>query len=184
MSSNLPILYDSVTIKLDEAYSEIKQLKTQNVIYENKIKDLEDKINDLESDKEYYNFLYHKDDDEDTEDTETECETETEIEIVSSDIRKELESDLEKEDRLIELGLEINRLQFEISEHFHQIKKELLDGDYERYKIEKRNFYKMIDVLYNIYQGKDKFEIFNILITILSKQKKVFEYDHEISTIN
>ena len=100
-----------------------KTLEEKCSEYEIKIRELENKIKDLESDKEYYNFLYQEEEEEDDEEEETDG-TETDCETVPSDIDKELESDLEKEDRLVTIAVEINRLQFETSEHFHQIKKD------------------------------------------------------------
>lgn len=182
MSSNLSVLYETSQMKLEEAYQEIKQLTDKCISYETKIKDLEDKVEDLESDKEYYKFLYEESPtEEDTENTETDIETD--VEYASSEIRKEVESDIEKEDKLINLGLEINRLQFEISELFHLFKKDLTDVEYERYKTEKRNYHKIIEVLYSIYKGENKLDIFDILVKILKKEKRVYECDTELENL-
>jgi hypothetical protein len=182
MSSNLSFLYEHSQKELDETYQEIKQLTEKCKSYETKIKDLEDKIEDLESDKEYYKFLYEEPEiEEDTENTETDIETD--VEYASSEIRKEIENDIEKEDKLINLGLEINRLQFEISELFHLFKKDITDIEYERYKTEKRNYYKLIEVLNSIYKGENKLDIFDILIKIIKKEKRVYECDLELENL-
>jgi len=177
-------LSDSIQKQLDESYNEIKQLTEKCNSYETKIKDLEEKIEELESDKEYYTFLYEKEPEEIEEDTEnTETDLETDIEYASSDIRKEVENDIEKEDRLINLGIEISRLQFEISELFHLLKKDITDVEYERYKTEKRSYYKLIEVLHSIYKGPNKLDIFDILIKIIKKEKRVYECDAELSNL-
>ncbi|NBP58036.1 hypothetical protein EBU71_16155 [bacterium] len=56
-------------------------------------------------------------------------------------------------------------------------------NDYERYKVEKRNFYKMIEVFHEIYRGENKLDIFELLIKILRKQKKVYECDQEMNLL-
>lgn len=143
------------------------------------IKDHEDKIEELESEKEAYNFFYNRDElDECPVTSADSCTYE-----VSSEVRKEIEDNIEKEDRIINLGLEINRLQFEVSELFHVIKKDLNENEYERYKMEKRNFHKMVNVFYDIFKNENKLEVFNILIKILKKQKKIFDYDCQIASI-
>ena len=184
MISQLSDSYDSSQKQLDEAHNEIENLTKKCNTYETKIKELEDKIDELESDKEYYTFLYEKEPEEIEEDTEnTETDLETDIEYASSDIRKEVENDIEKEDKLINLGLEISRLQFEISELFHLLKKDITDIEYERYKIEKRSYYKLIEVLHSIYKGSNKLDMFDILIKIIKKEKRVYECDSELANL-
>ena len=184
MISQSSDLYEFPRKQLDEAHIEIKELTQKCNSYESKIKDLEEKIEELESDKEYYTFLYEKEPEEIEEDTEnTETDLETDIEYASSDIRKEVENDIEREDKLINLGLEISRLQFEISELFHLLKKDLTDVEYERYKTEKRSYYKLIEVLHSIYKGPNKLDIFDILIKIIKKEKRVYECDSELANL-
>jgi len=179
---SLSNLDDISEIQLRDAHMKINELTEQCNSHETKIKELEDKIEELESDKEYYTFLYEKEPEEITEE-DTETDLETDIEYASSDIRKEVENDIEKEDKLINLGLEISRLQFEISELFHLLKKDLTDVEYERYKAEKRAYYKIIEVLHSIYKGPNKLDIFDILIKIIKKEKRVYECDSELANL-
>lgn len=97
---------------------------------------------------------------------------------------KEYQSDIEKEDRLVECALMINQLQFEVAELFQTIKKNLSEDKIEEYKKQKRNLYKMIDMFYNNFKGEDKFEIFDIIVEIVEKERKVYELDEEIKNIN
>jgi hypothetical protein len=151
------------------------------------IKDQEDKIEELESEKEAYQFFCRE---EESDDIHGEPSDEQNIKLeniiaddASSEIRKDIEDNIEKEDRIISLGLEISRLQFEVSELFHVIKRDLTENEYERYKMEKRSFHKMVNVFYDIFKHEDKLEVFNILIKILKKQKKIFDYDNQIANI-
>jgi len=140
------------------------------------IKEQEDKIDELESEKEAYNFFYREEEPD-------EFVQDNDFEDASSEIRKDIEDNIEKEDKIINLGLDISRLQFEVSELFHLIKRDLTENEYERYKMEKRNFYKTVNVFYDIFKNEDRLEVFNILIKILKKQKKIFDYDNQIASI-
>jgi hypothetical protein len=103
---------------------------------------------------------------------------------LDEDQLKEYQSDIEKEDRLVECALMINQLQFEVSELFLNIKKNLPEDKIDEYKKQKRNLYKMLDIFYNNFQGEDKFEIFDTIIEIVEKERKVYELDEEIKNIN
>ena len=103
---------------------------------------------------------------------------------LDEDQLKEYQSDMEKEDRLVECALMINQLQFEVSELFLTIKNNLPEDKIEEYKKQKRNLYKMIDVFYNNFKGEDKFEVFDIITEIVEKERKVYELDEEIKNIN
>ena len=139
---------------------------------------LESEIEDLRIEKIAYMELL----DGNHEESDTDHEN---LDDFPSDIRKEIESDLEKEDQIVNLGVKISRLQYEISEYFHMIRQDIPTdkNDYERYKVEKRNFYKMIEVFYDIYKGENKLDIFELLIKILRKQKKVYECDQEMNLL-
>lgn len=147
------------------------------------IKDQEDKIDELEAEKEAYQFFCRE---EESDDVPGEPSDEPNIHLENADIddaSSEIRKDIEKEDRIINLGLEISRLQFEVSELFHVIKRDLTENEYERYKMEKRSFHKMVNVFYDIFKHEDKLEVFNILIKILKKQKKIFDFDNQIANI-
>lgn len=147
------------------------------------IKDQEDKIDELEAEKEAYHFFCRE---EESDDVPGEPSDEQNIHLeneVIDDASSEIRKDIEKEDRIINLGLEISRLQFEVSELFHVIKRDLTENEYERYKMEKRSFHKMVNVFYDIFKHENKLEVFNILIKILKKQKKIFDFDNQIANI-
>lgn len=105
---------------------------------------------------------------------------------------KDYESDIEKEDRMVELALEINRLQFEIGELFTNIKTNIKTDKYDEYKKNKKYWHNFIDSMYDIYMSKedeskegyiDKSELFDKLLIILRKQKKCYMYDEELKYI-
>ena len=97
---------------------------------------------------------------------------------------KEYESAIEKEDRLIDCALEQNQLQFEISELFKNIKRSVREESYEDYKKYKRSFYTLIDGMYKIVEEPiEKIDMFDILIDVIEKQKKVYQIDEEIKNL-
>jgi hypothetical protein len=159
---------------------------------ENKMIELEEKIKELEEINqkleneidilkiEKMSYMELLDINHEESDTEQEC-----LDDFPSDIRREIEYDLEREDQIVELGVKISRLQYEMSEYFHMIRQTIPQNhnDYDRYKMEKRSFYKMIEVFYSIYNGENKLDVFELLIKILRKQKKVYECDQKISLL-
>ena len=149
----------------------IEQLQERN-------RRLESEIEDLKIEKISYMELL----DMNHEESDTDYEN---LEDFPSDIRREIESDLEKENQIVDLGVKISRLQYEISEYFHMIRQNISieQNDYERYKVEKRNFYKMIEVFHEIYKGENKLDVFELLIKILRKQKRVYECDQEMNLL-
>jgi hypothetical protein len=102
---------------------------------------------------------------------------------LSEQEKEEYDNSMKKENRMVFLGLEISRLQFEISELFQAIKEDISEEEYVKYKSEKRNFLNSINVLHSIYKG-DKSEIFEIFSNIIRKQRKLYEYDMELVSIN
>ncbi len=114
-----------------------------------------------------------------------ECEKELENAETNLDLstKRTYQSDMEKEDRMIDCALEINELQFEVSELFKSLKINIDETIHEEYKKHKRAFYRLIDFFYNNYKGEEKVEIFDILIDMLDKEKKVYELDEEIKNI-
>ena len=149
----------------------IQELEERNQLLENELQEI--KIEKMS----YMELL-----DINHEESDTEPES---FESFPSDIRHEIQEDLEKEEMIVNLGVKISRLQYEISEYFHMIRQMIVaeDNDYERYKIEKRNFYKMMEVFYTIYKGENKLDVFELLIKIIRKQKKVYECDQKITLL-
>ena len=150
--------------------NEVQHLKEQ-------IRHLESRIDDLKIERMSYMELLdlnHED-----------SETDDDLNELSSEIRQEIESDLIKEEKITNLGVKISRLHYEISEYFHMIRQGITPekSDYERYKMEKRNLYKTIETFYTIYQGENKLDVFDILIKILRKQKKVYQCDQEMTQL-
>lgn len=99
--------------------------------------------------------------------------------------KKEYDNDMELEDILINNALILSQLQYETSELFHELKGGNLSEDkYKEYKKHKRNFYAAIDSFYRIYDGGDKLYIFDILVQILRKQRRVYKLDEEIKELS
>jgi hypothetical protein len=155
---------------------EINENEVQNL--RKQIRHLESKIDDLKIERMSYMELL----DLNHEDSETD---EDDLHELSSEIRQEIESDLIKEEKITNLGVKISRLHYEISEYFHMIRQGITSekSDYERYKMEKRNLHKTIETFYTIYQGENKLDVFDILIKILRKQKKVYQCDQEMTQL-
>jgi len=138
---------------------------------------------------------------------ESEKELERAKNCLSESVLRDYETEMEKEDRLIDCALEQNKLQFEIAELFKSIKSQINDENIEEYKKYKRNFYTIIDGFCKIIstgtpiatgvpsQGRvlgassarnspaTKLDMFDTLIEILEKQKKVYELDDEIKNL-
>jgi len=90
---------------------------------------------------------------------------------------------------MIELALEINRLQFEIGELFVDIKNNIKTDKYDEFKKSKKYWNQLIENLYENYLSEDdidkegyinKLSLFDILILILKKTKKCYSYDEEL----
>ena len=113
------------------------------------------------------------------------CEKEIEEARLSLDEAslKQYDEDMEKEDKLIENALRISELQFETSELFKEMKKDIDEKDIVTYKKHKRSVYAIVDSLFSIYKGEDKFYFFDLLIDILEKQKSVYQLDNEIKNL-
>jgi hypothetical protein len=114
-----------------------------------------------------------------------EAEKELEEAELNLDIstKRKYDSDMEKEDRLIECALGINELQFDVAELFKTLKTNIDNTKYEEYKKHKRAFYAMIDFFYTNYTGEERIDIFDLLIEMLEKEKGVYELDEEIKNI-
>jgi hypothetical protein len=135
-----------------------------------------------------------------------ECEKDLEEAELSLDesTKRAYENDMEREDRMIECALEINELQFEVSEIFKTLKSCINKNKHEDYKKYKRNFYAMLDFFYHNYrphgsnsdEGRDpskgdlgscneeeKIDVFDLISEIVDKEKRVYELDEEIKNI-
>jgi len=146
--------------------------------------------------KEYENILcFHSSDSDDEDDylkdlnslkeKENEKEFENILNNCSEEIREEYNEDIERENDIIEMALEINQLQFEIHEHFCNIKEYILKDDnreekYEKYKNFKRDFLKIIDTTYKYIDEEYKRKYFDELFDIIEKQSILYELDENI----
>lgn len=176
-------------MSVPELLNVIKNLEKTNVEKDIKIFDLNERVNALiEENKSYDNLMGYTGDMtmEDKVRHNEECKKEIEEAEATLDeeTKKEYYSDLEKEDMLVEYALQINQLQFETSELFHEMKDKVEEKDYQEYKKYKRNFYAMIETFYKIYGGEDKLYIFDILIEIMRKQRLVYKLDDCIKEMN
>lgn len=156
--------------------------------YKNKIQSLEYKIQELQQKNEEMmnersNYLELLDT---CETSDSDVDELNPINDLSIDVQLTNQEELRNEDRIVYLGVKISRLQYEISECFHAIRDGIMQdqNEYERYKIEKRNFYKFVDTFYNIYRGENKLDVFDILIKILKKEKKIYQCDSEIEKLH
>jgi hypothetical protein len=109
-------------------------------------------------------------------------EEETILSNLSEQEKEEYDNNINKEHRMIFLGIEISRLQFEINELFQNIKEDLNEDAYIIYKNEKKAFLNSISTFYNLYKY-DKDDLFDILLNIIRKQKKIYQYDYELNSI-
>jgi len=157
-----------------------KKDEDMNILY--------DKIEELEFNQKSYDMILGYTDDMSLDEK---CNINEKTKIVEDEFlsnlseqeKEDYDNSMRKENRMVFLGLEISRLQFEISELFQAIKEDLSDEEYAKYKSEKRNFLNSINVLHSIYKG-DNSEIFEIFTNIIRKQKKLYEYDMELVSIN
>ena len=117
-------------------------------------------------------------------------------------IKRQFIEETLQEERMIDLALEVNQLQFECSELFHTFKDcTSSDETYNEYKKHKRNFYAMIRFFYDIYTPKEedcsdttdlddthhnvtKDKVFLILISALRKQRRIYKLDEELKGLS
>lgn len=117
-------------------------------------------------------------------------------------IKRQFMEDTEQEEKMIDLALEVNQLQFECSELFHTFKECISNDDtYNEYKKHKRNFYSMIRFFYELYIPKEedcsdttdvddthhnvtKDKVFLILISALRKQRRIYKLDEELKGLS
>ena len=115
-----------------------------------KIQELEEEIQRLENESEAFDKLIGYSPNMTYEDK-LKLNEESEKELEQAEMNLDLstkriyENDIEREDRLIDCALGINELQFEVSEIFQILKKNIDSDKYDEYKKHKRNFYGMIE---------------------------------------
>ncbi len=174
--------------KFEEIYDLIKKIENENNEKEGKLIDLKEE-NDflklqIKSSNEVLGYKSDMSDDEKNKyDDECEEEAKHAENTLTEEMKKEYDEECDIEDKMINNALIISQLQYETSELFHELKEEIDEEKYNDYKKQKRNFYAMIDTFYNLYQG-DKLYIFDILISILRKQRRVYKLDQEIKDLN
>ena len=85
-------------------------------------------------------------------------------------------------DRMVDVALEINQLQFDCSEVFHPLKEGLKEDseEYRQYKRHKNNFYAFISYFYE--HGKK--EVFDLLLNATRLQKKIYTLDEEMKELS
>jgi hypothetical protein len=158
----------------------INQLNNKITEKDTTILELNEKINHIENEKNIIeNYLGN----------ETLQEEKDMIESAEPSAITTYQEDVQKEDRMIEIALQINKLQYEIGELFKDIKQNIKTDKTDEYKKNKKLWYEIIDSLYENYIPKtdddketyiDKNELFDKLILILKKQKKSYIYDEEL----
>ena len=153
-----------------------------------------DKLMGYKNNMSYEDKLKHNEDSEQTfKDT---IET-----MEENSIKRQFIEETLQEERMIDLALEVNQLQFECSELFHSFKDcTSSDETYNEYKKHKRNFYAMIRFFYELYipkeeeysdttdidttQNNTKDKVFLILISALRKQRRIYKLDEELKGLS
>lgn len=98
-------------------------------------------------------------------------------------LKEEYDHDIKIENDIIDLALQQNELQFEVHEHFLQIKSFLKEQNYDIYKTFKRELLRQIDTIYKHIPDENKSDFFENLVDIVEKEGQVYQLDDTIKNL-
>jgi hypothetical protein len=160
---------------------EIKDLEGRLLIATEKIELLNLQHRQYDSLMGYHNdmtyeerFKHNLDSERDIKDVEDSLE--------ENSIKREYLEETEVGDRMVDIALEINQLQFDCAETFHPLKEGLKEDseEYKQYKRHKNNFYAFISYFYE--NGKKS--VFDVLSLATRLQKKIYTLDEEMKELS